>query len=78
MSGTVVRADEEFIVLNTGIGALAIPRTKIQPIFLRLELQDGNILVGELLVENETTFTIDGAFGQMSVPRDQITGFEQA
>ncbi len=76
--GKVLRADAEFIVLETAIGELSVPRTAIQPTYLRLEFIDGDIIVGELLAENETSFLIDGVFGQMEIRRDQIVGFERA
>ncbi|MBL90440.1 MAG: hypothetical protein CMH56_01320 [Myxococcales bacterium] len=78
VKGKVVRADAEFIVIATSLGELAVPRSAIQPTFLRLELLDGDIIVGELLAENEDSFLIDGVFGQMEIRRDQISGFERA
>jgi hypothetical protein len=78
VQGTVLRADAEFVILKTALGELAVPRSSIQPMFLRLKFLDGDVIVGELLAEDEGSFLIDGVFGQMKVRRDQLIGFERA
>jgi hypothetical protein len=79
LRGTIIDSDEEKVVLESGLGVLELSRDKIVEIRVdrvRVVIDDGSVIVGELRKETARSVVLDTSAGELTIDKRDIQSVE--